>query len=211
MGPPEYEIADFKDPSPDLPFVVSAESLLVASGVDDGHLIGLLEQVDYVLLSLHGSVMVQSLHSWGTVVEVGVQHCFSSIGQEEGCEPCGSVRGRSQAPEDHLDLCNPSPGVLVESVIDVWLKSLDDHAINMLDLTVSTWVFDRGLVDSDAISITEVQELLPSEVSSVVNDDIVRNAKPVDDVEEELDRLFRADVGDGFGLYPLGEFVDCDE
>ena len=30
----------------------------------------------------------------------------------------------------------------------------------------------------------------------------------VDDVEEELDRLFRADIGDGLRLYPLGEFVD---
>ena len=29
-----------------------------------------------------------------------------------------------------------------------------------------------------------------------------------DDVEEELDRLFRADVGDGLCLYPLGKFVD---
>ena len=28
-------------------------------------------------------------------------------------------------------------------------------------------------------------------------------------VEEEFDRLFRADVGDGLDLYPLGEFVDC--
>ena len=42
----------------------------------------------------------------------------------------------------------------------------------------------------------------------MVSDDIVRNAEPVDDVEEELDRLFRADVGDGLGLYPLGELVD---
>ena len=66
--------------SPDLPFVVHAESLLVASGVDDGRLVGLLEQVDYVLLSLCGSVAVESLHSWGAVVEVGGQHCFSSIG-----------------------------------------------------------------------------------------------------------------------------------
>ena len=67
---------------------------------------------------------------------------------------------------------------------------------------------DRGPVDADAISITEVQELLPSEVSPVVYDDAVRNAKPVDDVEEEFDRLFQADVGDGLGLYPLGELID---
>ena len=36
-------------------------------------------------------------------------------------------------------------------------------------------------------------------------------SKPVDDVKEELDRLFRTDVGDGLGLYPLGELVDCYE
>ena len=70
---------------------------------------------------------------------------------------------------------------------------------------------DRGLVDPDAVSITEVQELLSGEVSSMVSDDAVRNAEPVDDVEEEFYRLFRADVGDGLGLYPLGEFVYCYE
>ena len=41
----------------------------------------------------------------------------------------------------------------------------------------------------------------------VVSDDIVRNIKTVDDVVEELDRLFRTNVGDGLCLYPLGEFV----
>ena len=42
----------------------------------------------------------------------------------------------------------------------------------------------------------------------MVSDDAVRNAEPVDDVEEEFDHFFRADVGDGLGLYPLGELVD---
>ena len=95
LGPPEYEIADFEYPPSNLSFVVPAEGLLVASGEDDGRLTGLFEQVDCILLSLRGSVMVKSLHSWDAVVEVGGQHCFSSIGQEEGCEPCGLVRGRS--------------------------------------------------------------------------------------------------------------------
>ena len=45
----------------------------------------------------------------------------------------------------------------------------------------------------------------------MVNDDTVRNIEPVHDVEEELDYLLRADVGDGLDLYPLGEFVDCYE
>ena len=81
----------------------------------------------------------------------------------------------------------------------------------MFDLTVGTWVSDRGPVDSDAVSITKVQELFPSEVSPMVSDDAVRNTEPVDVVEEEFDRFFRADVGDGLGLYPLGELVNCYE
>ena len=141
------------------------------------------------------------------MVEVGGQPRFSSIGQEEGCEPYGSVWGHSQALEDHWDLYNRSPNVLVESVEDAWLKSLEDHAIGMLDLTVSTWMFDRGPDEPDVISITEVQELLPGEVSPVVSDDTVRNTEMVDDVKEELDCLFRMNVGDQLRLYPLGEFV----
>ena len=87
------------------------------------------------------------------------------------------------------------------------LESLEDHAIGLLDLIVSTWVSDRGPIDPDAVSVIEVQELLLGEVCSVVGDDTVRDTKPINDVEEELDRLFRADIGDGLRLYPLGEFI----
>ena len=41
----------------------------------------------------------------------------------------------------------------------------------------------------------------------MVGDDTFRNTKPIDDVEEELDCLFRTDIGDGLLLYPLGELV----
>ena len=99
--------------------------------------------------------------------------------------------------------------VLVESVKDLWLESLEDRAISSFNLTISTWMSDQGPVDTDVISITEVQELLLGEVSSVVSDDTVRNTKTIDVVMEELGRLFRANVGDGLRLYPLGEFVDC--
>ena len=71
LGPLEYEVADFEDSPPDLSFVVPAESLLIASRADDDRLVGFLEQVDCVLLSLRGSVVVESLHSWGAMVEVG--------------------------------------------------------------------------------------------------------------------------------------------
>ena len=84
---------------------------------------------------------------------------------------------------------------------------MEDHAIGPLDLTVDTWVSDQGPIYPDVVSITEVQELLPGEVSFVVSDDAVRNTKTLDDVKVELDRLFRTNVGDGLRLYPLGEFV----
>ena len=67
---------------------------------------------------------------------------------------------------------------------------MEDHAIGALDLTVGTWVSDRGPVNSDVVSITKVQELLSDEVGPVVSDNIVRNAESVDNVEEEFDRLF---------------------
>ena len=67
---------------------------------------------------------------------------------------------------------------------------MEDHAIGPLDLTISTWMSDRGPVDPDAVSIIEVPELFPGEICSMVGDDIVWNTKPIDDVEEELDRIF---------------------
>ena len=42
----------------------------------------------------------------------------------------------------------------------------------------------------------------------MVSDDTVRNTEMVDDVEEELDRLLQSNVGDGFHLYLVGEFVN---
>ena len=65
------------------------------------------------------------------------------------------------------------PSIRFESVEDAGLESLEDQAIGLLDLTVGTWVSDRGPIDPDAVSIIEVQELLPGEVCSVVGDDTV--------------------------------------
>jgi len=56
--------------------------------------------------------------------------------------------------------------------------------------------------------IAEVQELFASELSAIVGDDDVGNPKPVNDVGEEKDGLFRVDIGDGLSLDPFGEFVD---
>ena len=71
LSPSKHEVSDLKDSPSDFSFMVPMESLLVASGADDGHLVGLLEQVDCILLSLRGLVAVESFYSWGTMVEVG--------------------------------------------------------------------------------------------------------------------------------------------
>ena len=70
---------------------VPVESLLVMSGADDGRLTSLVKQVNRVLLSLYGLVLVEGPHSWGTMIEVGWQHGFNSVHQEERGEPRGLV------------------------------------------------------------------------------------------------------------------------
>ena len=75
--------------------MVPAVSLLVTSEADDDRHTSLLELVDCVMLSLRGLVSVEGLYSWGTVIEVEGQHRFGSICEEERCEPCGLVWGRS--------------------------------------------------------------------------------------------------------------------
>ena len=48
LGPLEYEITDLEDHPPVFSFMVPTKSLLVTSGVDDGRLMSLLEQVDHL-------------------------------------------------------------------------------------------------------------------------------------------------------------------
>ena len=54
LSPSKHEVSDLEDSPSDFSFMVPAESLLVASGADDGH-----------LPALHSSVVVESLYSWG--------------------------------------------------------------------------------------------------------------------------------------------------
>ena len=87
LGPPEYEIIDLEDPPPNFSFMVPTESLLVMSEADDSHLTSLLEPVDRILLSLHGSVLVEGLYSWGTVIEVGGHTALAPYARKKGVNP----------------------------------------------------------------------------------------------------------------------------
>ena len=70
---------DYSDES--MLMIISSSSLGTLVLVPDNvRLMSLLEQVDYVLLSLRGSISIEGLYSWGTVIKVEGQHCFSSVG-----------------------------------------------------------------------------------------------------------------------------------
>jgi hypothetical protein len=72
----------------------------------------------------------------------------------------------------------------------VWFQSLQNHPIHHFDLPIGPWVADGGPVYPDVVVITKAEELLASEVLSVVGDDGVRDSEIVDDFGEEIDDLF---------------------
>ena len=53
------------------------------------------------------------------------------------------------------------PDILLESVKDAGLESLEDHTIGPLDLTVGTRVPDRGPIDPDAVSSQKSRNFFP--------------------------------------------------
>jgi hypothetical protein len=57
------------------------------------------------------------------------------------------------------------------------------------------------------VVIIESEEFLPCELCVVVHDYRVRDPKAMDDVREEFHGLFRPDLHNWPGLYPLGELV----
>jgi hypothetical protein len=72
-------------------------------------------------------------------------------------------------------------------------------------------VFDRCPIDPDPVSFCKILKILACEVGSVVGDDGIGHAKPVDDVQEKLDSFLGINRSDWFCLYPFGELVDCDK
>ena len=63
----------------------------------------------------------------------------------------------------------------------------------------------------DVVFITELEELLSSELCAIVHDDGVWDSKAMDDVEEEQHGLLGFDCGDRLSFYPLGKFVYGDK
>ena len=75
----------------------------------------------------------------------------------------------------------------------------------------SCGVHHGGPIDVDVVFITELEELLSSELCAIVHDDGVWDSKAMDDVEEEQYGLFGLDRGDRLSLYPLCKLVYGDK
>jgi hypothetical protein len=85
------------------------------------------------------------------------------------------------------------------------------ESVCFFDLAIGLGVRYRSVLELDAEVFGEVLEFAQSEVGAVVGDNAVRDAVPVDNGLEELDRRGRLLVGDRNNFYPLGELVHCDE
>lgn len=63
----------------------------------------------------------------------------------------------------------------------------------------------------DVEVLAELHKWFSCELNSIIGDDGVGYPEPINNVAEECDSLRRLELGDGFGLDPLGEFVDNNE
>jgi hypothetical protein len=88
---------------------------------------------------------------------------------------------------------------------------LQYKAISALDLPVRAWVGDCGPVHPNFVTITEIQEIFPGELSVVVSDEGVRDPKTENDAPDEIHCLLGANLSQGSHLDPLSELVDRDE
>jgi hypothetical protein len=81
----------------------------------------------------------------------------------------------------------------------------------MLDLPICMRVGDCGLVPSNVIVVTEIQEFFSGELSVIVRDDKVRDPKMENDVLDKHHGLPGANLGQGPCLDPLNKFIDMNE
>ena len=76
-----------------------------------------------------------------------------------------------------------------ESIVDLGLEPMEDHAIRAFDFSVCARKRDRCPVDTDVMIVTKFKEMFSCEVYPVIHDDGVRDSKAVDNVLKESGSL----------------------
>jgi hypothetical protein len=88
---------------------------------------------------------------------------------------------------------------------------LQNHIVCTLNLLICAGVSDYCLVYSGVVVITEVQELLSSELGAVVGDDRIRDPKAEGNVSSKAYRLFGVNCGHIISLDPFSEPFKSDK
>jgi hypothetical protein len=73
--------------------------------------------------------------------------------------------------------------------VQSFLQCIKNHAIRSFSLSVSPWVRHRNVLDNYSSIIAEVLEIVTGECGPQVGDDVVRQAKAVDNFIEQLSCL----------------------
>ena len=153
-------------------------------------------------------LLIEQLDSEIFVLDFCRQHDFRSVYQRERGLTCCSTWSRAQPLENCAEFLHPLPHIRLEPVEDPWLDSLKKHAISSFHLTIALGVGDRGIMNPNALGVTEFSEFPCCKLCFVVGDNGIHHSKALSYICDELDCLACCDGSDWVGLDPLGEFVD---
>jgi hypothetical protein len=103
-----------------------------------------------------------------------------------------------KGPQYWWQFFNPFFDVRLEPIKDSGLQSLKDHAIWVLHLTIALRVWHWGIINFNAWICTKVLELSHSELSPIINYNVVGNTKYVHDFFDEFHRLGHCDWSTSF-------------
>jgi hypothetical protein len=82
--------------------------------------------------------------------------------------------------------------MLIIFPVQSFLQRIKDHAVHLFSLFVSPWVRHGNILDNYASVIAEVLEIVAGERGPQVSDDVVRQAKAVNNFVEQLSCLRRS-------------------
>ena len=99
----------------------------------------------------------------------------------------------------------------METVESPRLEAVEYGGVRTLDLTVALGVCRRCVADLGAHFLAELDEGSACELRAVVGDDAVGDAKPDEDVADELHSCCCGNLLDWLRFGPLSELIDGDE
>jgi hypothetical protein len=82
--------------------------------------------------------------------------------------------------------------MLIVCPVQPFLQSIKDHTVHPLSLPVSPWVRHQNILDNYASVVADVLEIVAGERGPQVGNDVVRQAKAVDNFIEQLSCLLHS-------------------